>query len=213
MLFNLKLLEDDKTIINSILKALVPEVDSYFKNSISKLKLTLPAVIEKAIINTPEYSSIQSGILQYNFGIPDPNIKLIGLLNIWSNNIEINYSKPIIVRNTIKCNLSAGMIKIDFSDVLYTEYAIVIDNLRGYSLPWLEWLLLEGNKTIIKNQKIIFGPNKASRTGFAVMRENQASTWKVPSQYAGTLRDNWITKAIDGAYAEIENTINKAFEP
>jgi len=213
MLFNLKLIENDSAIINSILKALLPEVDKYFKKSINNLKSSLPVVIQKAISNTPEYSSIQSGILRYNFGIPDPNSKLSGLIDIWSNNIQINYTQPIISRNSIKCNISAGMIKIDFSDVLYTEYAIVVDSIRGYSLPWLEWLLLEGNKTIIKNQKIIFGPNKASRTGFAIMRDSQTSSWKVPSQYAGTQNDNWITKAIDDAALEIENTINKAFEP
>jgi hypothetical protein len=213
MLFNLKLVENDSTIINSILKALLPEVDKYFKKSINNLKSSLPLVVNKAITNAPEYSSIQGGILKYNFGIPDPDNKLAGLIDIWSNNIAINYTQPVILRNTIKCNLSAGMIKIDFSDVLYTDYAIVIDNVRGYSLPWLEWLLLEGNKTIIKNQKIIFGPNKASRTGFAIMRDSTTSSWKVPSQYAGTLRDNWITRSIDDAASEIENVIDKAFEP
>lgn len=213
MLFSLKLIENDAIIINNILKALAPEVDKYFKKSISNLKNSLPSVINKSIVSSPEYASILSGSLKYNFGIPDPINKLAGLINIWSNNIQISYNSPTVIRNSIICNFSANMIKIDFSDVLYTDYASIIDNIRGYSLPWLEWLLLEGNKTIIKNQKIVFGPNKASRTGLAVMIDSTTSSWKVPSQYAGTLNDNWITRAIDSSASEIESVINKAFEP
>jgi hypothetical protein len=74
----------------------------------------------------------------------------------------------------------------------------------------LEWLLLEGNKTIIKNQQVIVRPSKFSRTGMALMQESNKS-WKVPSQYAGTIRNNWITRAIDDNEGIINNFLTKAF--
>jgi hypothetical protein len=133
------------------------------------------------------------------------------LLEIWSKNIQINYSAPKISNNMIRGSFSASMIRVDFSDVLYSDYAIVYDSLRGYSLPWLEWLLLEGNKTIIKNQNVVLGPSRSSRTGFALMRESPTS-WKVPSEYAGTITDNWITRALDNGQDSINEAIEKALQ-
>lgn len=209
MLFKIKLLESDKQIAHNILSALLPDVANYFKDIIKYLQSNLPSVVRAAITNTPEYESLRGGVLQYEFGIPDPSSKLAGLLDIWSTNIKINYSPPTISGSKLKGSFSANMIRIDFSDVLYSDYAVVYDALRGYTLPWLEWLLLEGNKTIIQNQSVVLGPNKYSRTGYAVMRES-SSSWRVPSQFAGTISDNWITRAIDGAENEINTIIEKA---
>lgn len=211
MLFNLKLLDNNKIITNNILQALLPEVNNYLKDVVSYLQSSLPPVIRNAIINTPEYDSISGGTLKYEFGIPDPSSKLSGLLELWSRNIQINYSAPKISNGSIRGSFSANMIRVDFSDVLYSDYAVVYDALRGYSLPWLEWLLLEGNKTIIKNQDVVLGPNRSSRTGFALMRPSPSS-WKVPSEYSGTISDNWITRAIDNAENEINSAIEKALD-
>lgn len=211
MLFNLKLIDNNRTISNSILQALLPEVSDYLKDAINYLQRALPAVIRSAIINTPEYESILNGSLKYEFGIPDSSAKLSGLLELWSRNVQINYNAPKISNGAIRGSFSANMIRVDFSDVLYSDYAIVYDSLRGYSLPWLEWLLLEGNKTIIKNQNVVLGPSRSSRTGFALMKDSPSS-WKVPSEYSGTISDNWITRALDNAEDSINATIEKALD-
>lgn len=85
--------------------------------------------------------------------------------------------------------------------------------MRGYQLPWLKWLLVEGTKPIVKNYAVKFGPNKSSRTGMAVM-VNSSSNWSVPSEFAGTISSNWISRAIDDISdlfisSIIENEIRK----
>lgn len=210
MNISLSLIEDNNTICKNILTNLLPEIKDYMVSKINTIKSQLPPIIHQSIASTPEYSSLINGILKYEFGIPDSSTKLVGLLDIWSNNINLNYKPPKISNNQIKSSFSINMIRVDFSDVLYSDYAIVYDNLRGYSLPWLEWLLLEGNRTIIPKQEVVIGPNKFSRTGNAVMRQSSKS-WKVPSQYTGTMRDNWITRAIDSAQDNINSLLEKAF--
>lgn len=209
MIIDFKLLDSAKVINQNILKALLPETNKYLVKVVNKLKTTLPLVVKATITNSPEYQSLLSGQLKYEFGIPDSQDKVANLIELWSTRININYNPLRISNNQLKGSFSASMIRIDFSDVLYSDYAIVVDNFRGYSLPWLEWLLLKGNSTIIKNQRVIIGPNKASRTGLAVMRDSSAS-WKVPSQFAGTIDDNWITRALDSAESNIEQTIDRA---
>lgn len=211
MILSLNLLDNNTTITSNILQALIPEINSYMTKSVSKLRKILPSIIRNAITNTPEYDAILNGKLQYELGISDPAQKLAGLLDLWSTNISITYNAPRASKIRIVSSFSVNMIRVDFSDVLYSDYAIVVDGLRGYSLPWLEWLLLYGNKTIVKNSKVVFGPNRSSRTGFALMRESSES-WKIPSQYSGTIDDNWITRAIDRYGNDIEQAIDSALQ-
>ena len=142
MKFTISLLESDKDISNDILKAFIPELNIYMNDGINIIKSELPGILRRGIALSPEYDAILNGILKYEFGIPDSSIKLAGLIDIWANNIEYSYQKPRIVGSVIKSSFSANAIRVDFADVLYTDFALVIDGLRAYSLPWLEWLLL-----------------------------------------------------------------------
>lgn len=211
MNISIKLLDSNSEIYKKILDALLPQVTRYMNNAIQKLKSNISPIVETAIRTSPEYDAILAGKLKYELGIPDPGNKLEGLISIWLNNIEFNYNKPIISNNKIKSSFSVNMIRTDFSDVLSTDFAKVIDTVRGYELPWLQWLVLDGNKTIISEYEVLFGQNRASRTGFAIMTPSNKS-WKVPNSYAGTIGDNWITRAIDSATPQIQETLNKAFE-
>jgi hypothetical protein len=209
MQLNLKLIENNSTINKYILMALLPEVTDYMNDVMKYIKTNLPEVVRNSIISAPEYSALVGGQLMFELGIPDVNQKLSGLLNIWMNNINYEYKAPSITNNKIISNFSASMIRIDFDDVIYSEYAIIRDA-KGYTLPWLEWLLTEGNKVLVPSHEVIFGPSSHSRTGNAIMRKNKNRSWKVPAQYAGTLNDNWITRALDSAESDIQDVLNRA---
>lgn len=210
MKIQFKLLDSNKTIESKILNALLPDVAQYVNTAITHIKRDISNIVMSSIASSPEYASLISGNLQYELGIPDPMNKIAGLIDIWTRNIQYEYKKPSISNNKIISKFSASMIRADFSDVLYSEYAVVQDMSRGYNLPWLEWLLLNGNATIVKDYQVIIGPNSRSRTGFAIMRNNPATYWKVPSEFAGTINDNWITRAIESASSQIDNLLQKA---
>jgi len=178
--------------------------------AIPKLKIRLSKTIRESITNQPEYQSLLSGKLKYDFGIPNPDSKLAKLIDVWADNIKTEYQKPRIVGSKIIGSFSANMIRVDFSDVRYTDYAVVVDRYRGYTLPWLEWLLLEGNKIIVPKHKVVFGKNRASRTGWALMRPSTTS-WRVPSEFSGTINNNWITRAIEDAEEAIKIIVYGAF--
>lgn len=211
MNFSLKILESNDIISKSILETLVKDIDVFMIGGIRSIKTTLPQVISSAITNTPEYSSLINGKLRYEFGIPNPGPRLAGLIDTWIKNIQYTYFKPKIQGNKIKSSLSVNAIRVDFADVLYTDYAIVVDAARGYTLPWLEWLLVDGKKTIVNNYEVILGSNKFSRTGGALMKESKSS-WSVPSEFSGNLRDNWITRAIDSSSSTIQTLLQEAFK-
>ena len=103
------------------------------------------------------------------------------------------------------------MFKLDFSDVLGTDYASVYDTVRGYSLPWLQWLVFYGNIPIIDDYQVVMVNTRASRTGRAIMRKSGGS-WRVPSEFSGTMADNWITRAIESKSAEINSLLERSFK-
>lgn len=208
---NLKILESDSEIQKRLLKALLPDTRKYMNKVINTLKNKLPNVINEAIKRAPEYDAILTGQLKAEFGIPDPGLKLAGLLDIWSKNIAIEYQNPQISSNQIKSNFSISMIRVDFSDVLYSDFAEVVDNERGYSLPWLQWLLLEGNKTLVKNYEVVLGPSPRSRSGLALMAPSKKS-WRVPSGFSGTQGNNWITRSIDSAQSDIYKVLEDSLK-
>lgn len=210
MKINFKLLESDKSISDKILRALLSDIKIFTNNSFNKIKKQLPQIIITSIKSAPEYFELINGNLRLELGIPDPNTKIAGLIDIWSKNILYNYNKPEIKNNKIKTSFSIEMIKADFSDVLGSDYAVVIDSLRGYTLPWLEWLLLDGSKSIVKNYEVIFGTNPYSRTGLAIMSPSSKS-WGISSTYSGTRSDNWITRSIDASEDQISNLFDEIF--
>lgn len=211
MKIQFKLLDSSKNIQTKILQAIFPDVVSIMNNAVLTIKKNLPNIVLSGITSAPEYQSLVSGNLQYELGIPDPMNKIGGLLDIWMKNIEYNYIKPTLSNNKITSKFNAMMIRADFSDVLYTDYAIVQDYSRGYSLPWLEWLLLKGNSVIIPSYQVVFGPNPSSRTGLAIMKNIGSGYWKVPAEFAGTLDDNWITRSLESVSPKIQELVERAF--
>lgn len=209
MKISLKLLESNKEIGMMIGKALLPQVDKQMNSWSQKLKITLPTILQRAITNSPEYASILGGQLRYELGIPNAPQALSTIITIWTTNVNVEYGPPTITQNgQIKSSISVSMVKSDYSDVLGSSAAYVYDYERKYTLPWLRWLLLEGAVPIVSNHYVVVGANKSSRTGMAIMKEGGGS-WSVPSRYAGTITDNWITRAIFGAGSEIENLMQK----
>lgn len=212
MLFNVKILENNKAIELSILKALLPDIKQHMDEAVSVIKKTLPGIVISSIISSEEYQSLINNQLKYELGIPDAINKINAIIDIWTKNINYTYQEPSIRSSQIKSIFKAEMIKADFSDVLGTDYASVNDTQRGYSLPWLEWLLLDGKKTIVKDYQVVFGQNRVSRTGMAIMRQSSSKGWSVPSEFSGTVSDNWITRSIDRAQPQILSLLEGAFQ-
>jgi len=210
MKISLRLLESDKDISNTILDAIISYMKPKIPTIVSNIKSKLPNIIKSFIVNEPEYQSLKSGKLRYEFGIPDVSV-VDTIVDFWSNNFTV-VSKPIAKKNNqIFYSLSISMIRQNFNDVLSLSDSIVYDSVSGITLPWLEWLLLDGGKIIVKNYEVKMGSNPRSRTGMAVMIESKKN-WRVPPEFAGTIRNNWITRAIDNINNEITNVIRQETE-
>ena len=207
MKFSLKVLETEQEIQKAVLKALLDDASKIMATASKRLTKKLPLVIETAITSQPEYSSLINGTLKDEFGLTNPTVKIDSLLDIWSN-INVTYKKPNISGNQIKSSLSIFAIKSDYSDVLGSAAAVQVTK-KGQSLEWLDWLLNQGDKIIIKEYELVSGKGRA---GNVVMRKNVKGKWGVPPQFAGTPNNNWITRAIQSISGIIDRTLAEALK-
>lgn len=208
--FSLKITEDNQTISNRITKALRDELIPLLTIVFNKCQKEITLLIQSAIISSDTYQSLSGGQLKAEFGLRDSDERLDQILDFWSK-IHAKFEKPRVSNGKIVGGFKIQMIQTDFRDVISTSAATYTTN-KGDIINWLEWLLLFGNKTIIKDYNVVFGNFKTSRTGMAIMRNSIQGKWSVPTQYAGTIKNNWITRIIDALDDDINNILIKNFK-
>jgi hypothetical protein len=211
MKFSLSLVETNTEIRQKILSAMQPLINKALDSTIQNLSKDIKNLLISALKSEPEYSSLISGELRREFGISDTSNVNIAIENI-ANSIKINKKAIKINNNGLSGGIEINIINNqDYGGALSDYSGQVIDNDRGYSLPWLEWLLLRGNQIIVKNYEVKLGGNSRSRSGDAIMISS-SSNWRVPPTFAGTIQDNWTTRALSTIENELTNLIRSTFE-
>jgi hypothetical protein len=211
MKFSFNLIESDSDIKNKILTEIKNVLQQAIVKSIPSIRQLIPVKIKNALMNEPEYQSLINGKLKGEFGLPNASQKVNEVLDMWTNNIKVTASPVTIIGSRINGGFKLDMIDSTYSDVLANDGAIVVDGVSGIVLPWLEWLLLYGNKIIVKNYEVQVGANPRSRSGMALMMSSK-NNWRVPAEFAGTSTNNWVTRAIDRLDDSILDIIQKEIE-
>ena len=206
-----KILESDSYIRNQILTSIKDHMEQAFKKAVPALAKSIPQVVYKVIVDEPEYQSLLTGKLKYEFGIPSSALKVNEIINIWTKNIVINATPITMSSSGLRGGFNINMIKDNYEDVLTSDSALVVDGLSQALLPWLEWLLLYGDKIIVRNYEVVVGPSPYSRTGLAIMKPSKQN-WRVPPEFAGTKNSNWITRALEKLDTSIPDLIQKEIE-
>lgn len=211
MRFSVALLESDQQIRSLILDDLKTTISAGLQRSINPLTQAIKPIITKALQSQPEYQSLISGQLRKEFGIANTNNVDIAINNL-INTLTINILPIKIINAGLSGGISIQMIPSDtFGGALSDASAYVIDEERGYRLPWLEWLLLRGTDIIVRKYEVQFGANPNSRSGDAIMVSSNKN-WRVPPEFVGTQRNNWTTRAIESVEDDLINVIRSTVE-
>lgn len=206
MKFNITIPESSSSIANKILIALQEDVSKLINSVIPKITKDLKELVAEALRQEPEYSSLLSGTLKAEFGIYDSS-SVERIVQALSNTLQIEQKPISITGRGLKGGFSLTMMKSDDMDgIIYIDSASVVDNKKGYALPWLEWLLYRNNQPIVRNYAVDYTNSSYSRSGLAIMVPD-SSNWRVPPEFAGSTRNNWTTRAISRLDQTIYSTI------
>jgi len=184
--FNIKLVDSDATVNKAILNALIPELNKYLDKIYNRMSNEIPDILINSIQAQPEYASLLGGQLQGEFGIVDPQSRINDILSTIKNGKVVTKTPVSIVGQKIKGGIKLEMVRKDLQDLLSLGSASII----------------------IGSHEFIFGPSPFSRTGLGIMRQGSGG-WRVPPEFAGSINNNWITRAIDASSAQINDIMKK----
>ena len=191
-------------------KGIAREIVKKVKRKAPIIQTSITEKIREAVrdllIATPEYQSIVQGKLKAELGIPNSDSRIITVIDTWIENIVVKVkaaTTPFLV-------IDIGIIKGDYSDVLsLTQAQYTYKSKRGAGeIPWLQWLLLEGDKRIINKYEFSRNP-RGSRTGMGIMISKARGFWQVPPEFSGTSVGNFATRALENIEATIDNIVEQ----
>ncbi len=202
ILASLEIIESNKEIAKRIAEELAKRVKVIFNKSLTQIEQEARLMIGLAIESQPEWDSLQGGVLQAELGVPEVDIRLTNILNAFLQSIKVRVHDVKVGARSFRGLISLEGLESDFQSILTLEDAsYVSENAKGIQtdIPWLQWLLLEGDVTIAGYEfkttprKVV---TKYSRTGLGLMFRRVTGRWRIPPQFAGTIQDNFITRAL-----------------
>jgi hypothetical protein len=199
MPITIKLLDSVRSVEGKVNAAIAEQA-----NSLMGRNSKIHAFVERCVAEQPEIDSLKAGgqgSLAAQFGIP------AGQESSVTDSIVAAIVAATKVNITRFNRQLQGKIEIsfqpaDFANLLALPGGSVNTNL-GVKLDWLHWLLQEGNRVIIVGYEYVSNNNGRSRGG--VMRTGES--WRVPTQFAGTLEDNFITRAFANREKELQGLL------
>lgn len=180
------------------------------------VKRSLGYVVRSLIEGTPEYQSLLTGDLRGEFGLDDPQPRLLEVLSVIERSMVVRHVPLKKYGRGLVGGMTVGILKSDYQDILSLTEASYVSQPSGELIEWADWLLTRGDEVVVFGYEIFkdLDPiqRARSRSGLALMRPGTG--WRVPSWAAGRPGDNFLTRAFDVSAAEtlIAATIQREIE-
>lgn len=169
--------------------------------------------LENAYFKHPTVKSIEGGDLRAEFGLQFAQVKARAIYEALIKSLEVSLSSN---KKDSLLNVKIEMARSDFQDVLNLDEAYQTwtdaggDTVKGEPLPWLEWLLLEGDSLVVADYR--FSTAQTGRSNLpGIMVAGKG--WRVPTEHSGTYQQNFITEVLDEVGKEIDKKLWRIVRP
>ena len=200
----IELTESNATIKEKIFTALAEEVNTLFNKNKKTVKRAFSMAIKSWIDSCPEMISLRNssiGSLAAQFGLPQGTADnaVSAISNAIASSISVDL-KPF--NKKLKGSVYFYFQRSDFTNLLSLPEGHVVTE-RNTDLHWLDWLLTQGDTTIITGFN--YQPNSLGRSGGGIM--TIGGMWRVPPEFAGTQENNFITRAFIENQTQIKDVL------
>ena len=199
----MKLVETTKQIETKINKILSKQVVEFIRKRQSRLTSRVQDYVAKTIEKSPEIQSLRSGELKIDFGLDsDPTDQIV---NTIANSVRVLINPVKFSKGSFVAGVEVLVQPTSFANLLSADFAE--QEIRGGSIPWLEWLLTRGDSIIIADFGVEYQSGRG-RSGGGTMSSTVAP-FKVNPRYSGTTDNNFITRALDRSQQELIKIIQQ----
>lgn len=194
----MKLLENAVQFAEKMAQAMLKQLNRTFSKRTKVIETRLREFTIDYLRTTDTYQSLIGGgdktlAGHFGFHLGTGIHRIETILKVLSDNLDADFKQFTLFGGL---NISGGFavsIKASVIDELIALNVSTVETEKQQQLPWLSWLLKEGDRYIITDYHIAF--KAAGRSGEAVMvRKGQ---WQVPPPYAGVEDNNWLTQALN----------------
>lgn len=191
-----------KKFNDDVYKTLVKEVRAQIAKKRPKIRENVKPLIVDAIYDCPEMESVRADTLKYDFGLTqDPSMAIA-----WSvaDTMRLRYFVTQEMVGGFEISVQPG----NYQNLYGLSAAYQITE-KGDSLPWLQWLLESGDAIIVADFGVKYTEGYG-RTGGAIMVQGY-TPFRVDPAFSGVNGDNFITRALNKALPQIQETAWRIF--
>lgn len=201
-----------------LLNAFRQELQQGLARLVSPIRREVQDLVGVALRLSPEYESLLEGDLREQFGLADPAPVLEAIVQAVQGSVVVETTPP--ARPEDIGGIVVAILKEDLTEVLNLSVASYTSVSRrgAFLIPWLEWLLMEGDRLILASaefyNKVPKGravySRSGSRTGVAIMihrTRSPSAGFRVPAEYSGTVESNWLTRSLASLADDIQSVI------
>lgn len=209
---SLKILESNTQISGMISKSISQELNIRVAKNKSKVEKNIKSMIPAWLHEQDEITSLLSdGVansLNAQFGLPRGTSSGVvsAIVSAVVGSVIVEVGK---IDNTLRGLITFKIQPEDFSNLLVLPQGFIqtITISGGKSLHWLNWLLTMGSAAIVGGYE--YRPGNDGRSGGGTMVGGVA--WRVPSDYSGTIDNNFVTRALENREKQIINALKGLF--
>lgn len=200
-----------------IRRKLIESVSYNYRKAYPRIKKAIRRLIAEelndAYFSHPTVKSIEGGDLRAELGLQFAQVKSRAIYEALLKSLQVTLNSN---KKDSLLNISIEMARSDFQDVLNLSEAYQVwtdaggDTVKGEPLPWLEWLLLEGDSLVVADYR--FSTSQLGRSNLpGIMVAGRG--WRVPSEHSGTYQQNFITEILENVGKEVDKKLWRTVRP
>ena len=197
--------ENLRTIERRISKAITTEFNNRIQDGLEKISRDIKKLVKELITNSSEIQSLKGGVLKGDFGIPAGEDPTMAIIDAIVNSVDVVHTIVASGGTSFTGGVTINIQPTHFSNLTSLPGVKVITK-KGTVLPWLEWLLTLGDKIIITEHHVEYKKG-TGRSGIASMATG--GTFRVNPSFAGTVENNFISRAFQGSENRIASIIKR----
>ena len=201
----LRILDSFSSIKSKIDTIIANVMNKKIQKNKSRAERQIKSLIRGWIEQQPEVISLrdQGGFESLNaqFGLSPgvPDIAIEGIIQALIQSVNVIFQKVTVKGGGIQFVIRGDVIR----EILSIPQGTIITE-KGRPLNWLEWLLTRGNEAVISGYRYVAGPR--GRSGGGVMIGG--SSFRVePTSFAGTVDNNFVTRAFSGRDRQLSRVL------
>jgi len=201
-----------KSMKNSvILKMLAQKIKPKLDTIAYKLSEEIKTQFKHLIFTHPVITAIMNDRLGGEVGVDYAESRMDYIIHVWTNGLKLTTKSVTTGHNELRGGFTLQMVRSNYDEVLTIRDAIIKER-TVRPLPWLQWLLTEGDRAVVQNYDFVL-QHGTGRTGWGHMRKNwNRKQWSVPTNAAGTSDNNFVTDVISVLHKDLYKMIKQEFK-